>query len=107
MNADGSGQRNLTQHKAQDNFAAWSPDGKTIAFVSNRGGGHDVYVMEVKYGATRFRPKPAWNGLPRSSASRLLPDGCLVRRSASGRVPASSGRDRRHFRNVTSLRCRR
>ena len=48
MNADGTGQRNLTNNKAQDNFAAWSPDGKKIAFISNRGGGYDVYVMEVK-----------------------------------------------------------
>ena len=48
MNADGSGQRNLTQHRAQDNYAAWSPDSKRIAFISNRGGGYDVYVMELK-----------------------------------------------------------
>ena len=47
MNADGSGLRNLTRHRSQDNFAAWSPDGKRIAFISNRGGGHDVYLMEV------------------------------------------------------------
>ena len=48
VGADGSGLRNLTRHRAQDNFAAWSPDGKKIAFISNRQRGHDVYVMEVK-----------------------------------------------------------
>jgi TolB protein len=48
MNADGSAPRNLTQHRAQDNYAAWSPDGKKMAFISNRGGGYDVYVMEVQ-----------------------------------------------------------
>ena len=48
MNADGTGLRNLTRHRGQDNFAAWSPDGKKIAFISNRDGGHDVYVMDVK-----------------------------------------------------------
>ena len=47
MNADGSGQRNLTQHPAQDNYAAWSPDSKRLAFISNRGGGYDVYVMNA------------------------------------------------------------
>ena len=25
----------------------WAPDGKRLAFVSNRDGGHDVYVLEV------------------------------------------------------------
>ena len=48
MNADGSGPKNLTNHKGWDNFATWSPDGKRLAFVSNRDGGHDVYVMDVK-----------------------------------------------------------
>jgi TolB protein len=47
MNADGSEPKNLTNHPAQDNYATWSPDGKKIAFVSNRIGGHDVYVMEA------------------------------------------------------------
>ena len=47
MNADGSSLRNLTRHPAQDNFVAWSPDSKRIAFISNRDGGHDVYVMDV------------------------------------------------------------
>jgi Tol biopolymer transport system component len=40
--------RNLTRHPKQDNFAAWSPDGKRLAFVSNRDGGHDIYITEVK-----------------------------------------------------------
>ncbi|HEY7326063.1 MAG TPA: hypothetical protein VH592_00380 [Gemmataceae bacterium] len=48
QDADGSSVRNLTSHAAQDNYATWSPDGKRIAFISDRDGGYDVYVMEVK-----------------------------------------------------------
>jgi TolB protein len=47
MNADGSGQRNLTRHPASDNYATWSPDGRRLAFISNRGGGYNIYVMDV------------------------------------------------------------
>jgi TolB protein len=47
MNADGSQPRNLTNDPSHDNFATWSPDGKQIAFISNRDGGYDVYVMDV------------------------------------------------------------
>jgi Tol biopolymer transport system component len=35
-------------HPSQDNCAMWSPDGKRIASISDRDGGHDVYMMEVK-----------------------------------------------------------
>ena len=48
MDADGGNQHNLTRNPGQDNYATWSPDGKKIAFISNRDGGYDVYVMEVK-----------------------------------------------------------
>jgi Tol biopolymer transport system component len=47
MNADGSNVRRLTNHPARDVSASWSPDGKQIAFMSDRDGGFDVYVMNA------------------------------------------------------------
>ena len=47
MNADGSGQRNLTRNLAYDGDPAWSPDGRKITFVSNRDGRYEVYVMNA------------------------------------------------------------
>lgn len=48
MNADGTGQRNLTRDPGLDLFPAWSPDGTRIAFLSDRadrGRRLDLYVM--------------------------------------------------------------
>ena len=36
MNADGSGQTNLTNNAAYDGYLAWSPDSAKIAFTSYR-----------------------------------------------------------------------
>jgi TolB protein len=47
MNADGSGLRRLTDDGNYDVFPAWSPDGKQIAFMSNRDGNLEIYVMDV------------------------------------------------------------
>jgi len=43
-NADGSGQQRLTPHGAK---RGWSPDGRTIAFVSKRDGNAEIYVMNA------------------------------------------------------------
>ena len=44
MNADGSGQQRLTTQGAQP---GWSPDGQKIAFMSERDGNAEIYVMHA------------------------------------------------------------
>ena len=47
MNPDGSDQRRLTYDKAPDGSPAFSPDGKHIAFMSQRAGGFEIFVMNA------------------------------------------------------------
>lgn len=47
-NADGSDQRNLTDHPSYEGWPAWSPDGKQIAFSANRNGiDHQIFLMNA------------------------------------------------------------
>ena len=45
MAADGSDVRRLTHDFAVDAFPSWSPNGRMIAFSSERGGSFDIYEM--------------------------------------------------------------
>ena len=47
MNPDGSNQKNLTKHRANDIAPVWSPTGKQILFQSDRGGISDLYLMDA------------------------------------------------------------
>src|SRR5262249_55752707 len=50
---DGKGVQRLTVHKARDVYPRFSPDGKLIAFSSDREGNMDVYVIPTAGGAVR------------------------------------------------------
>ena len=45
VNANGSGRTRITSGAAWDEEPAWSPDGKWIAFASDRNGNFDIYAV--------------------------------------------------------------
>ena len=48
MDPDGKNQRRVTAHSAEDGHPSWSPDGRKIAFVSNRNEGYiQIWVIDV------------------------------------------------------------
>ena len=52
-NQDGSSPNRLTAHVGRDIFPRFSPDGKLVAFTSNRFGNDDVFVVPVTGGEPR------------------------------------------------------
>jgi Tol biopolymer transport system component len=59
MDADGANVRQITRGPFQDSRPAFSPDGKTVAFLSNRGGGGDgLYLVRVDASAQPRRLLP-------------------------------------------------
>ena len=72
MNPDGSEQVNLTQHRASDVGAVWSPTGEQILFTSDRQGTRvrDLYLMDTDGANVRrvfkgkieaWRAEPTWS----------------------------------------------
>ena len=52
-NEDGTGARRISDHTARDIYPRFSPDGKWIAFTSNRYGNNDVFIIPVEGGAAK------------------------------------------------------
>jgi Tol biopolymer transport system component len=53
MRSDGTDSVNLTKNPANDIDPSWSPDGKSVAFASNRNGSYDIFVMNDDGSSTR------------------------------------------------------
>lgn len=47
MNADGSDVRRITLNAADDYYPTWAPDGRRLAFVSERDGRAQIYAMNI------------------------------------------------------------
>lgn len=77
----------LTTSEAYERSPVWSPDGKQLAFASNRHGNYDVFVMPAKGGAATRLTWHSANDIP----SAFTPDGAQVLFTSS-RMLATSDR---------------
>ncbi len=78
-----------TQLTTQDSYECtpiWSPDGKQIAFASDRNGNFDLFVMPANGGTAQRLTTHSSNELP----SAFTPDGKYILFSASIQDPATS-----------------
>ena len=70
--ADGSNQKNLTNHWSFEGWPAWSPDGTTIAYAGNRGNaGYQIFLMNAD--GSNVRLLAATEG--RGTSPKWAPDG--------------------------------
>jgi Tol biopolymer transport system component len=70
----GAAPARLTNNQAGDYSPAWSPDGSRIAFVSERDGNADIYVMNADGSAPTRLTSNAW----RDSRPVWSPDGARI-----------------------------
>lgn len=76
----------LTTQDSYESNPVWSPDGKQIAFASDRNGNFDVFVMSSAGGPARRLTTHSSNEIP----TTFTPDGKYILFSAAIQDPASS-----------------
>jgi hypothetical protein len=103
MNSDGTGLQRLTRNRGDDHAPSWSPDGRRIAFASDRNypgvANHELYSIRPDGSCltwlTNGSPAsddPAWRNAPRSSSR---PRGC-----GPTRLGARTAVDTRQVRSI-------
>lgn len=86
VSAKGGEAVQLTTQDSYESSPVWSPDGKQIAFASDRFGNTDVFVMPANGGSARRLTTNSTSEIP----SAFTPDGKYVVFSASIQDPANS-----------------
>lgn len=76
----------LTTQESYESTPVWSPDGKQIAFASDRYGNADVFIMPATGGTAQRLTTNSANEVP----STFTPDGKYILFSATIQDPASS-----------------
>lgn len=84
--AGGGEARQLTMHVAYDYMPVWSPDGKEIAFASNRFGNFDLFLIPASGGTARRIT--TWSG--NESPYAFTPDGKYLVFGSKIQAPTSS-----------------
>ena len=86
VSSEGGQARQITSNKAYDYSPIWSPDGKTIAFASDRYGNFDIYIVSVRGGT----PKRVTTHSSKDTPWTFTPDGKNILFSSIVQDPASS-----------------
>ncbi|MFN2386019.1 MAG: protein kinase [Thermoanaerobaculia bacterium] len=92
IRSDGTGLRQLMDDAHKDRGPRWSPDGKRIAFYSDRGGRYDIWMIDPDGGnlvqLTKNHPRGPWfpHWSPDGSAL-AFPDGTGSQLFRLGRTP--------------------
>ncbi len=81
VSAAGGDARLLVSHEATESRPLYAPDGDRLAFVSDRTGGGDIYVLSLKTGA--LKQITFDDGAERLDAWSGTASGCIFRRRAA------------------------
>jgi beta-lactamase regulating signal transducer with metallopeptidase domain/Tol biopolymer transport system component len=57
MTADGQNEVVVAGHPAEDQLLAWTPDGKSLVFLSNRSGTWDIWTVHITGGKQQGEPE--------------------------------------------------
>ena len=86
VDSQGGEAKQITSHHAYDYAPVWSPDGKTIAFASDRFGNFDIYTVSINGGI----PERITTNSAKETPWTFTPDGKNILFSALLQDPASS-----------------
>ncbi|HUG15195.1 MAG TPA: S9 family peptidase [Thermomicrobiales bacterium] len=102
---DGSRTRRMTRADAKDSLPRWSPDGKHVAFLSDRSEKSQIWVMRAD-GGESWQVSTLVEGI---SGFEWSPDGTrfvAVSKTVAGQVEEKDDPDKSDVRRVTKLRYR-